>query len=74
VMDISPGGARVTLPSDWAPVDGAALKILFSPDSDHTVLLQARVTRVASDHLGVEFCGDQSDNVRQLLQLLDNPG
>ena len=68
VLDISEGGARVALPSDWVPVDDAPLKILFLPDTDAPVVLQAHVRRVALDHLGVAFDDAQTDGVRQLLE------
>jgi hypothetical protein len=73
ILDISEGGACVALPSDWVPVDDAPLKILFLPDTDTPVVLQAHVKRVALDHLGVAFDDAQTDGVRQLLEGLGTP-
>ena len=46
VLDVSLGGARLRLPEDWAPRDGANVRMYFLPDSDDAVTLEARVTRV----------------------------
>lgn len=73
VLDISEGGACVALPSDWIPIAGAPLKILFLPDSTTPIVLQAHVARVGLDHLGVEFDPVQDDGVRQLLEGLGKP-
>lgn len=67
ILDISEGGACVALPSDWVPVDDAPLKMLFLPETDTPVVLQAHVRRVALDHLGVAFDEAQADGVRELL-------
>ena len=67
ILDISEGGACVALPSDWVPVSGAPLKILFLPESEAPIVLQAHVARIALDHLGVEFDAVQDDSVRDLL-------
>jgi hypothetical protein len=68
ILDISEGGACMALPSDWVPVSGAPLKILFLPDSQTPIVLQAHVARIALDHLGVEFDAVQEDSVHALLQ------
>ena len=73
VLDVSLGGACVALPSDWVPLDGAALKVFFLPDSDSPIVLQAHVTRVANDHLGVAFDAAQDERVRYLLHMLGKP-
>jgi len=73
ILDISEGGACVALPSDWIPVVGASLKILFLPDSTTPIVLRAHVARVGLDHLGVEFDPVQDESVRQLLQGLGKP-
>lgn len=67
ILDISEGGACMALPSDWVPVAGAPLKILFLPESPMPIMLKARVARIAVDHLGVEFDPVQDDSVRDLL-------
>jgi hypothetical protein len=73
VLDISSGGARVALPSDWTPSAGTALKVLFLPDSDQPIVLEGSVTRVTTDHLGIEFAARQDEDVQQLLDLLGKP-
>ncbi|WP_166212611.1 PilZ domain-containing protein [Cognatiluteimonas telluris] len=73
ILDISEGGACVALPSDWVPVAGAPLKILFLADSPTPLMLKARVARVGMDHLGVEFDPVQDDSVRALLEGLGRP-
>jgi hypothetical protein len=73
VLDISEGGACVALPSDWIPVRGAALKILFLPESPTPIMLHAHVARIGLDQLGVEFDAVQDDSVRRLLEGLGTP-
>lgn len=73
VLDISTGGARVAATSDWTPVAGAHVKVLFLPDSDSPIVLQARVARLATDHLGLEFDIAQDEDVRQLLEAMGRP-
>ena len=71
VLDVSPGGARLRLPDDWAPRDGALLHMYFSFDPDAAIALQGRVTRVAVDHMGVAFTPDQDARIRDLLAVID---
>ena len=70
VLDVSAGGARVALPADWTPTTGAALKVLFLPDTNMSIVLQAHVTRVTTDHLGVAFGVAQDADIQQLLYML----
>ena len=70
VLDLSLGGARLGLPDDWTPRDGAALRISFLQDSDDEVTLAGRVTRVAVDHMGVAFDPEQETQVRGLFDAL----
>lgn len=70
VLDISAGGARLDLPDDWAPRTGAALRMYFLVDTHHAVVLQGRVTRVAIDHMGVQFDPTQEDRIGTLLDEL----
>ena len=70
VFDISSGGARVVLPDDWTPTDGAALKMIFLPDTDHPIMLHGHVIRVAVDHLGLAFEPEQDERISEVLQLL----
>lgn len=74
VLDVSLGGARVALPSDWMPLDGSALKVFFLPETESPIVLHAHVTRVANDHLGVSFDAAQDDAVHYLLHMLGEPG
>jgi hypothetical protein len=73
ILDISEGGARLALPSEWIPVPGAPLKILFLADSSNPLMLKAHVARVGLDHLGVEFDPVQDEHVRSLLAGLGSP-
>jgi hypothetical protein len=70
VFDISAGGARVGLSDDWTPADGASLRMFFLTDTDHPIVLQGHVTRVAVDHLGLEFEPEQEGRIRELMRLL----
>ncbi len=70
VLDLSLGGARLRLPDDWIPRDGAALRISFLQDTDEAVTLAGHVTRVAVDHMGVEFDPSQEARVRDLFDAI----
>ena len=70
VIDISISGARLRLPEDWNPADGAHLRMYFGFDGDPATQLEGRVTRVAIDHLGVEFDQHQETRIRALLETL----
>ena len=70
VLDISLGGARLRLPDDWVPKDGAALRVFFLFDTDDAITLQGQVSRVAVDHMGVEFAPAQEERIRALLEVL----
>ena len=70
LLDLSMGGARVGLPEDWTPSDGLALRLYFLADGDDGIVLAARVTRVAIDHLGLEFASGQEAQIQQLLDVL----
>ena len=67
VLDMSLGGARMRLPDDWAPNLGAALRVFFLFDTSDAITLEGRVTRVAVDHMGVQFAPEQEDRIRALL-------
>jgi hypothetical protein len=69
VFDISAGGARVGLPDDWTPADGASLRVFFLDDIDCPIMLQGHVTRVAANHLGLEFEPAQERRISELMQL-----
>jgi hypothetical protein len=68
VLDLSAGGARVDLPADWVPSNGARLKVFFRVDSDREIALDTHVVRVAIDHLGLEFDPAQDERIEQLLE------
>ena len=56
VLDLSLGGARVSLPQHWSPVNGAALRLYFENGDQHeSITLRGHVTRVGVDDMGVEF-------------------
>ena len=68
VLDLSEGGARVNLPDDWTPRDGAKLKVFFRVDSDREIALDTHVVRVAIDHLGLQFDPAQEERIEALLE------
>lgn len=70
VLDLSLGGARLRRPDDWTPKDGAALRVFFLFDTSDAITLHGQVTRVAVDHMGVEFAPDQEGQIRALLEAL----
>lgn len=70
LLDLSLGGARVDLPEDWAPSDGLALRLYFLADTEDPIVLAARITRVAIDHLGLEFAPEQEGQIQHLLDVL----
>ena len=68
IFDISTGGARVGRPDDWTPADGDALRLFFIDDIDCPIMLQGHVTRVAANHLGLEFEPAQERRISELMQ------
>ena len=72
VLDVSLGGARMRLPEDWNPSDGARLRMYFLSDTRHAVTLDARVTRIAIDHMGVAFAPAQEERIRRLLDVIES--
>jgi hypothetical protein len=72
VLDVSLGGARMRLPEDWSPRDGARVRMYFLSDTSGAVTLDARVTRVAIDHMGVAFAPAQEERIRALLDVIEN--
>jgi hypothetical protein len=74
LIDLSAGGARVRLPSDWRPQDGAALRMFFEFGGDDAITLHGRVARVAVDHMGVAFDPDQDADVEQLFAAVERHG
>lgn len=72
LLDLSLGGARVDLPEHWTPSNGVALRLSFFADTDDAVVLGARVSRVAIDHLGLEFSPQQEEQILILLDVLSH--
>jgi hypothetical protein len=71
VLDLSLGGARVTLPQHWAPQNGAALRLYFeNGDEQETITLRGHVTRIGLDDMGVEFEPSQDADIRELFASL----
>ena len=70
VIDVSLGGARMRLPEDWVPRDGANVRMYFMPDSDDAITLDAQVTRIGIDHMGVAFAPEQEDRILMLLDAI----
>ena len=73
VLDLSEGGVRVDLPDDWLPSDGAALRVFFVFDGYQAIMLESHVTRIAVDHMGLEFEPAQEDRIRHLLDVAGIP-
>jgi hypothetical protein len=67
LLDLSEGGARVGLSVGWTPAAGTLLRMFFRLDASHQVTIEGRVTRVAVDHLGLEFAPAQETEIRNLL-------
>lgn len=70
VHDISYGGARLALPQDWSPNEGTSVRVFFLLDSDEPIVLRGHVTRVAIDHMGLEFDEGQDAALGDLLELM----
>jgi len=71
VLDLSAGGARVGLSDEWQPRQGMAVRMFFLLGESLALVLGGQVTRVAVDHLGVQFAPDQDEAVRRLLEHFD---
>lgn len=69
IFDVSTGGARLGLPVDWTPAGGESLRLFFLDDIDCPVTLQGHVTRVAANHLGLEFEPAQERGISELMRL-----
>jgi hypothetical protein len=70
LIDLSTGGARVRLPDDWRPHEGAVLRMFFDFDED-PITLYGRVARLAVDHMGIAFDPGQEPDVRHLFEVID---
>ena len=71
LLDLSLGGARVTLPEHWNPQTGAPLRIYFeNGDQQESITLRGHVTRVGVEDIGVEFDPAQEADIRELFASL----
>ena len=71
LLDLSLGGARVTLPQHWSPENGAMVRIYFeNGDQEESITLRGHVTRVGLDDIGVEFEPAQDADIRELFASL----
>jgi len=71
LLDLSLGGARVTLPQHWSPENGAMVRIYFeNGDQEESITLRGHVTRVGLDDMGVEFDASQESHIRELFASL----
>jgi hypothetical protein len=71
LLDLSLGGARVTLPQHWSPENGAMVRIYFeNGDQEESITLRGHVTRVGLDDMGVEFEPAQDADIRELFASL----
>jgi len=69
-LDLSESGTRVGLIDGWTPPVGAALQVFFLFYTEREVVLLGHVTRVAGDHLGVEFAPEQEKSIHHLLEVV----
>jgi hypothetical protein len=67
LLDLSEGGVRVGLSIGWTPAPGTLLRMYFRLDACNQVSIEGRVTRVAVDHLGLEFAPAQEAQIQSLL-------
>ena len=70
VYDLSESGARIGLPTDFEFGIGAGVRLFFPLLRGPTVVLGAKIVRVAIDHLGIEFGTGQEAEIRQLRESL----
>lgn len=74
VYDLSESGARVGLPTDFKRNVGAPVRLFFTVDDDQTIVLEAKVVRVAVDHIGVQFGPSQEASIRHLISEFSGSG
>jgi len=70
VYDLSESGARIGLPVDFEFGVGAGVRLFFPLLRGPTVVLGAKIVRVAIDHLGIEFGTGQEAAISQLREAL----
>jgi hypothetical protein len=67
VYDMSRSGARIGLPRDPDFGVGAGVRLFFPRVHGSTIMLGAKIVRVAIDHLGIEFGPGQEAVIHKLL-------
>ena len=70
VYDLSRSGAKTGLPLDLDFGVGAGVRLYFPRVHGETIIVGAKIVRVAIDHLGVEFGPGQEKAIRELLEAL----
>jgi len=70
VYDISRSGARIGLPRDLDFGMGAGVRLYFPRVHGSTIMLGAKIVRIAIDHLGLEFGPGQESTIHKLLESL----
>ena len=70
VYDLSDSGARIGLPANFDFGVGAGVRLFFPLLRHPTIVLGAKIVRVAIDHLGIEFGTGQEAEIRQLREAL----
>ena len=70
VYDLSSSGAKTGLPLDLDFGVGAGVRLYFPRVHGDTLMLGAKIVRVARDHLGVEFGPGQETAIQELMTAL----
>ena len=70
VYDMSRSGARIGLPRDLDFGMGAGVRLFFPRVHGSTIVLGAKIVRIAIDHLGIEFGPGQDATIHKLLESL----
>lgn len=67
VYDMSRSGAKIGLPQELDFGLGAGVRLFFPRVHGSTIMLGAKIVRIAIDHLGVEFGPGQEQTIHELL-------
>lgn len=67
VYDMSRSGAKIGLPHDLDFGLGAGVRLYFPRVHGSTIVVGAKIVRIAIDHLGVEFGPGQEQTIHELL-------
>ena len=67
VYDMSRSGAKIGLPSELDFGLGAGVRLYFPRVHGSTIVVGAKIVRIAIDHLGVEFGPGQEKTIHELL-------